>query len=139
MAHVENQAKGVDSGDSTITALTAAQQLLQQDESCQSILISGEVDFIVLRDAYYTCKHGDPIMADVTGSGCALSAITAAFAGVGDTSGLSAAVLCGLAGEQAAELAQGPGTFTMHLMDALYQLNNASIAAPLSLERHTSI
>jgi len=76
--------------------------------------------------------HGDPLMARVTGLGCASSALVAACCAVETDPVLAAGAALtayGIAGEIAAERCAGPGSFAMHLVDALAGLDEAVLAA----------
>jgi hydroxyethylthiazole kinase len=70
------------------------------------------------------------MMASVTGMGCTATALTGAFAAVND-SGFAAAVhamaLMGIAGEMAAERSNGPGSFQVSFLDALFQMQEADL------------
>ena len=66
--------------------------------------------------------RGSALLTRVTGTGCLLGALTAACAAVHDDpfeAALTATLWLDLAGETAAERAQGPGSFRVHLLDAL--------------------
>jgi len=65
--------------------------------------------------------------------GCTLSAITGAFAAVGEGSGLAATAILGVAGEIAAEQSKGPGSLQLNLLDALYQLDEETLIQRLKL------
>lgn len=67
-------------------------------------------------------SRGTPLLTRVTGTGCLLGALTAACtAVVGDPADAAraATVWLNVAGEIAAGRATGPGSFRMHLLDAL--------------------
>src|SRR6266542_2692352 len=66
----------------------------------------------------------DPLLAAITGSGCMSSALTGCFVAVDASVDGAAAALAafGVAGEDAARDAKGPGTFHANLYDALYGL-----------------
>jgi hydroxyethylthiazole kinase len=69
-------------------------------------------------------------MGKITGTGCAATAITAAFMAVNNdyfTAATEAMVIMGLAGEMAAEEADAPGTFQVKFLDALYKINAEAI------------
>ena len=66
--------------------------------------------------------------------GCTLTALTGAFAAVGDNTGLAAAAVLGVVGEIAAEQARGPGSLQMNLLDELYQLDEETLAKRLKLQ-----
>jgi hydroxyethylthiazole kinase len=86
---------------------------------------TGAVDLIEGEGARYEVAFGHPLMAKVTGLGCAASALIAAFAAVEpDRAKAAAAALTvlGLAGEKASRLAKGPGSFATALIDSIWQL-----------------
>jgi hydroxyethylthiazole kinase len=112
--------KGVDSVDSPDAALQTAKRLALRYGT--TVAVSGPVDHIT--DGERVCRvfNGDPLMTRVTGVGCALGALMAAFAAtVGD--GLLAATaatgLLTVAADAAARSARGPGSFAVALLDEL--------------------
>jgi hydroxyethylthiazole kinase len=75
-------------------------------------------------------------MTRITGSGCSASAITGAFAAVSDSPFAAAAhamAVIGIAGEMAAEISSGPGSFQMNLLDMLYNIKEADITERLKV------
>lgn len=132
LAGEASHSKGVDAMDSSQAALRAALKLADTYH-CQ-IVISGETDYIVGPDTVIALHNGHPMMPHVTGMGCSLSALTGAFAAVGEVSGLAAAATMGVAGEMAAEQAKGPGTLQVALLDALYQLDDETLKSRLKLQ-----
>jgi hydroxyethylthiazole kinase len=71
-------------------------------------------------------------MTRVTGVGCAQGAIAAACAVVGDNplqAAVAAAVLMGIAGEQAAAAARRPGSYQVALLDALDAIDGETVRA----------
>jgi hydroxyethylthiazole kinase len=90
------------------------------------VIASGEKDLIFYDDQMVTVGNGHPLMLRVTGTGCMLSAVIAAFAALGNDplESAVAGVSCfKLAGELAGKSAAGPGAFKTVLMDFLYLLN----------------
>lgn len=131
LAGAASQSKGVDALDTSDAALTAAKELVEQYQA--QVVISGATDYVVGVDATYALHNGHPMMTQVTGTGCSLSAITGAFAAIGETSGAAAAAIMGIAGELAAENVTGPGSLQVALLDALYQLDEATLTSRLKL------
>jgi hydroxyethylthiazole kinase len=89
------------------------------------VVASGAKDLIFYDDQMVMVGNGHPLMLRVTGTGCMLSAVIAAFAAVGNDSLASAVagVSCfKLAGELSGQTAAGPGDFKSGLMDFLYAL-----------------
>ncbi|WMN89400.1 hydroxyethylthiazole kinase [Vibrio parahaemolyticus] len=131
LAGEQAQSKGVDSLDSSDAALGAAQFLVA--EYGANVVISGETDYIMTKSQTVTLGNGHEMMPYVTGMGCTLSALTGAFAAVGDETGLAAAAILGVAGEIAAEQARGPGSLQLTLLDELYQLDEQTLAKRLKI------
>ena len=91
---------------------------------------SGVVDFVADRSRLAEIRIGDPLMGRITGSGCMATAMVGAFLAVEPNPFLAAAeamIAFGIAGEQAASRAAGPGTFRQLLMDAVANLDPATI------------
>ena len=94
--------------------------------------LSGETDLVTDGERVATIDNGHPLMAKVTAMGCAASALIAACLAVEpDAWRASAAALMtiGIAGELAAEKAQGPGSFAVGIIDALHNLNGPALVA----------
>ncbi|WP_105056191.1 hydroxyethylthiazole kinase [Aliivibrio sifiae] len=125
------QSKGVDALDSSDSALGAACYVAQQYQC--SVVISGETDYIVTKEAQYKLNNGHAMMPFVTGMGCSHTALTGAFAAIGDETGVAATAILGVAGEIAAEKSAGPGSLQMNLLDALYQLDEETLVRRLKL------
>jgi hydroxyethylthiazole kinase len=127
--------KGVDSQHTPDEILGEAEALSRQWHCVVSV--SGPVDIVVAGDAVVRVANGHAMMARVTGMGCTATAITGAFAAV-NPSPLQAAAhamaVMGLAGEIAAQPAQGPGTFFPHFLDALHGLDESHIARDLHMQ-----
>ena len=91
------------------------------------------IDYIVTKEQTVQLNNGHEMMPYVTGMGCTLTALTGAFAAVGDNTGLAAAAVLGVVGEIAAEQARGPGSLQINLLDELYQLDEETLAKRLKL------
>lgn len=116
--------RGVDSTAASDAALSAAQQLAESSGAI--VAVTGETDFITDGQNTWATPWGHPIMTRVVGTGCALSALVAAFtakAGKPLEAVAAACALAGLCGEQAAAASQGPGSFKAAFLDALYQIS----------------
>jgi hydroxyethylthiazole kinase len=128
--------RGVDSRDRADTALGAGRDL---HRACgATIAISGPVDLIVRGDDLIEVANGHPMMPRVTGLGCAASALVGAFAAVNPDALLAAAhamAVMGICGEVAAGASQGPGSFHVAFLDALYRLDEATVHERLRLLR----
>jgi hydroxyethylthiazole kinase len=125
------KSKGVDALDSSDSALGAA-RYVAQEYRC-NVVISGETDYVVTLDTQYQLNNGHAMMPFVTGMGCTHTALTGAFAAIGDDTGVAATAILGVAGEIAAEKSAGPGSLQMNLLDALYLLDEETLTRRLKL------
>jgi hydroxyethylthiazole kinase len=100
--------------------------------------VTGPVDHVSDGTRTLAVANGDPLLATITGSGCMSSTLTGCFAAVRPDAlvdaGASALAAFGLAGEDAAREAKGPGTFHALLYDALYALAPESLDARANIE-----
>ncbi|GAA0245867.1 hydroxyethylthiazole kinase [Marinomonas primoryensis] len=131
LAGEQGTSKGVDSMDSSEAAVGAAQYLAKTYQC--NVVVSGETDFIITADCQIKLNNGHIMMPYVTGMGCTLSALTGAFAAVGEETGLAAAAVLGVAGEIAAEQSKGPGSLQLNLLDALYLLDEETLIQRLKM------
>lgn len=139
--------RGVDSTDSAADAVAAAVDLAARTEG--AVAVSGAVDEIVgapARDGVdaggvverYRNHHDAALLTKVTGGGCALGAVIAAFLAVGpdDRPAICAALATGyytLAARQATEVSTGPGSFAVALLDRLAAISPDEFAADTGL------
>ncbi len=87
--------------------------------------VTGETDEICGDGRHATASNGDALMGQITAAGCAGSAVLAACLAVEEdrfAATLAALVAWNVAGEVAAGVAKGPGTFRAALLDALHGL-----------------
>lgn len=92
---------------------------------------SGPVDRIMSCGTVVEIRNGNPMMARITATGCALGAFAAACVAVAPYrfDGAVGAHLCfAVAGEIAADRAQGPGSYAPAFLDALYGLTQDELA-----------
>lgn len=113
--------KGV---DATIDA--EAIVAVAEDYACQQdvvISISGVTDYIIADNKLALNHSGSLLMPMITGTGCLLTAVTAAFHAI-ETDAFSAAVAAitvyGQCGERAAGKAKAPASFRDAFLDELY-------------------
>jgi hydroxyethylthiazole kinase len=96
------------------------------------LCVTGPEDLVSDGRRRFRVGNGDPLMARVTGMGCAATAVMAAFLAVDDDPAAAAAgalAIFGLAGEMAALTASGPGGFAVGFLDALHGMAPADVAA----------
>jgi hydroxyethylthiazole kinase len=89
--------------------------------------VTGPVDHVSDGERTIAVANGHELLGTVTGTGCMSTAITGCFLAVSPQEPLEAAaealVAFGVAGEDAAKGAKGPGSFHAALYDALYNLD----------------
>jgi hydroxyethylthiazole kinase len=93
--------------------------------------VTGPVDHVSDGERAAAISNGHPMLATITGTGCMSSAVTGCFISVADSAfdgAVEALVAFGVAGEDAARDAKGPGSFHVNLYDALAALDPATIA-----------
>lgn len=122
--------KGVDSTQGSEAALDAARALARDLDTV--VAVTGRTDYITDGDRLAAVHNGHPLMTRVTGLGCTATALIGAFLAVTPdalAAATDALTVLGVAGELAAERAPGPGTLQVALLDALYTLDETTIAA----------
>jgi hydroxyethylthiazole kinase len=112
--------RGVDATHAVDAAHEAARTLAADRSTV--VAVTGPVDFVTDGDRAYSVGNGHHLLSRVTGTGCAATALIAAFlAPGGDRLEATTAALAffGLAGERAAAVTTGPGSFAAALLDAI--------------------
>ena len=93
--------------------------------------VTGAVDHVSDGDRVLAVANGHELLAAVSGTGCISSAITGCFLAAKPAEPLEAAAEAlgafGVAGEEAAQGAKGPGSFHVNLYDALAALDPATL------------
>ena len=121
--------RGVDSVDSPESAAEVAVHLAIQHRTV--IAVSGPIDHITDGRRMVHVNNGHPWLTCVTGVGCALGALMAAFAAVVPDALVAAAAATAtltVAADSAAARARGPGSFAVALLDELALLGPAELA-----------
>jgi hydroxyethylthiazole kinase len=93
--------------------------------------VTGPTDHISDGERTIAVSNGHELLGTVSGTGCMSTAVTGAFLAAKPEEPLEAAaealVAFGVAGEDAARDAEGPGTFHAALYDALYNLDPTTL------------
>ncbi|KAF7032901.1 hypothetical protein CFC21_044033 [Triticum aestivum] len=126
---------GVDSSHDSGEALQAAKVLAQSSGAV--IAVSGALDFITDGEQVISASNAVAMMQKITATGCAVTALIAAFVGADPSDALDAAAcalaIFGLAGEIGMESAKGPASLRMHLIDALYGLDEQTVTSGVKI------
>lgn len=120
--------RGVDAADDVDAAVPAARFLATVTGGV--VAVSGSVDVVTDGRDLVRVSNGHPLLTKVTGGGCALGAVMAAFAATDDdrfATTVAAITVYTVAAEIAAEKATSPGTFAVAFLDALAEVDSAVI------------
>ena len=105
------------------------------------VAITGAIDIVADAEHAFAIRNGSPIMGKITGAGCMLTCVTAAYAVANKDALLEGVVAAiagmGVAGEMAAARMQpvdGNASFRTYLIDALYNLNGQALEVVARVE-----
>jgi len=106
------------------------------------IVATGAVDYVTDGKGLLTNCTGHIYLQAVTGTGCALTALTGAFIAVAPErmlGVLAALAFYGAAAEKAAVGSRGPGSFAVAFLDALYNLDETEFREILTRKQPSSL
>ncbi|WP_027360086.1 hydroxyethylthiazole kinase [Desulforegula conservatrix] len=122
--------RGVDSSLLVSDEIIESGKKLAKEKNC-IIAISGEEDFITDGNRSFSVKNGHPLMTKVTGTGCGLTAVIAAFCSVAGRDLLEPTVAAfgfyGLCAEISAGVSEKPGSFSVAFIDTIYSAGEREI------------
>ncbi|MBT2725697.1 hydroxyethylthiazole kinase [Bacillus sp. ISL-75] len=130
--------KGVDAGDVKGNiielAITSAQKLNGL------VVITGKEDVVSDGKTTYVVSNGHPILTKVTGTGCLLTSVIGAFAGVEKDllqASVAALTYYGIAAEKAAAktVEMGPGSFQIEFLNQLTLVSSEDIISHASVKK----
>lgn len=135
LAGEASEVRGPDSTQGSDEALAAAERLAREVKTI--VAVTGATDYITDGARTIRVDNGHPLLQRVTGTGCALSALVAAYVSTASNedeileAAASACAVFSVAGEEAAQKAlarhEGPGSFAVYLLDALATLDEATL------------
>ena len=98
------------------------------------IAITGAIDIVADEERAFCIRNGRPEMSAITGTGCQLSALTAAFVTANPDRSLEAASaavcamgLCGEIAYQRLTELDGNSSYRNYIIDAMYRLTPAEL------------
>lgn len=103
-------------------------QILSEKLDCV-VAVSGAIDLVVYKNQRAILRNGDSMMKSITGAGCMVTGVVAAFCACGQDAFLStmSAISCmNIAGERAKELlldTEGNASFRTHLIDSIGKID----------------
>ncbi len=102
-----------------------------------TVVVTGPIDIVTDGRRVLRIANGHSMMPRVTALGCGLTAVIGAFLAIEKDAVVAAAAgtaIYGLAGEIAAAQAKGPGSLRVLLLDALYNLDEATVEKQIKIE-----
>lgn len=117
-----NKTLGVEATHSTMQAQASTMTLAKNYQN--TVVVSGPTDFITDGHAQHSVLEGSTLMPLITGMGCTLTAVIAAFAAINRDylkSSLLATTYFGLCGTKAQHKASSPGSFRTAFIDSLHE------------------
>lgn len=98
------------------------------------IVITGAIDIVADKERAFCIRNGHPMMSAITGTGCQLSALTAAFVTANPEQTLEAAAaavcamgLCGEIAHRRLTESDGNASYRNYIIDAMYRLTPAAL------------
>jgi hydroxyethylthiazole kinase len=122
--------RGVDAAHTVDAAAPAAATIAASTGAV--VAVSGAVDLVIDGTRTASVANGDPLLTAVTGGGCALGAVMAAFAALDEdrfATTVAAVTVYTVAAELAAARATGPGSFAVAFLDALATIGPDDVVA----------
>lgn len=127
--------KGVDSSHESMDAVEAAKSLAQASGAI--VAVSGAVDIITDGQRVVGAHNGVALMQRITATGCSVTALIAAFVAIDPLHALeataSALSVFGIAGEIGMDMAKGPASLRVHLLDSLYGIDQVSVLGRVNI------
>lgn len=128
LAGAATAGKGVDSTETSDDAADAARRLAAATGSV--VAVTGATDYVTDGTRTTAIHNGHVLLTRVTGTGCTATALIGAYLGAGlpaFDAAVAGLATIGVAAEEAARNASGPGTFQVALYDALHQLDGVAL------------
>jgi hydroxyethylthiazole kinase len=129
------QIQGVDSLETGEAPVEAFKALSRKTGAV--ICVTGPIDHVTDGEKTFRIENGHPMMGNVTGTGCSASTAVAVYCAAGGATAESCAMglaVFGACGELAGEESQGPGSFQVTILDALYNAPSRDLGARLRIK-----
>lgn len=132
---------GVETVDEVDTAVDAAKRVAlhlakRSPVGKGAVAVSGTVDLVTDGERTFRLPGGSAMMTKITGAGCSLGGVTATYLAVSEplVAALSASLLYNRASEIAETRSDGPGSFQVALLDALWNVTADQVATSKIIE-----
>lgn len=107
-----------------------------------TVMATGKLDLIADRHQAFLIANGHTALSGITGTGCMVGALTAAYlpasvalAFTGIPAALLAAITMGISGEHAASGSKGPGSFQAALLDEIFCMTDSQLQNQAQIHR----
>lgn len=132
---------GVETVDEVDTAVDAAKRVARHLAKRSpvgkgAVAVSGTVDLVTDGERTFRLPGGSAMMTKITGAGCSLGGVTATYLAVSEplVAAFSASLLYNRASEIAETKSDGPGSFQVALLDALWNVTADQVATSKIIE-----
>ena len=132
---------GVEAVDEVDAAVNAAKRVARHLAKHSpvgkgAVAVSGAVDLVTDGERMFRLPGGSAMMTKITGAGCSLGGVTATYLAVAEplVAALAASLLYDRASEIAEAKSDGPGSFQVALLDALWNVTADQVAASEIIE-----
>ncbi|MGC8658247.1 MAG: hydroxyethylthiazole kinase [Desulfomonilaceae bacterium] len=128
ICRIGSKTRGVDSINSTQDAMESSVSLANSLGNV--VAVTGAIDFVTDGNRSLIIKGGSPMMARVTGTGCAASVIIGAFLAVEEDPLLATAGALAyfkVVAEKASVESRGPGSFWVRVLDELDKISSEEL------------
>ena len=126
---------GVEAVDEVDSAVDAAKRIARHlakhsPTGKGAVAVSGAIDLVTDGDRVFRLPGGSAMMTKITGAGCSLGGVTATYLAVAEplVAALAASLLYDRASEIAETQSNGPGSFQVALLDALWNVTADQVA-----------
>ncbi|MEH7383505.1 hydroxyethylthiazole kinase [Bacillus sp. JJ1533] len=139
--------KGVDAADEDVMNEGNINEMVQfakrvSKQTDAVIAITGAIDIVANQEDAFVIRNGHPMMSKITGTGCMLSAVVAAYCGANPqeilkstAAAVSAMGYCGeLAHQKVEELNGGTSSFRTYLIDTISKLDYTLLQGGMNIE-----
>ena len=127
---------GVEAVDEVDAAVDAAKRLARHltrhsPNGAGAVAVSGAVDLVTDGEHVFRLPGGSAMMTKIIGAGCSLGGVTATYLAVAEplVAAASASLLYNRASEIAEAKSEGPGSFQVALLDALWNVTAETVAS----------
>ncbi|CAA6662564.1 unnamed protein product [Spirodela intermedia] len=132
--------KGADSSHESVEAIDAAKSLALSSGAV--VAVTGAVDLVTDGKQVMAVTNGVPMLQKITATGCAVTALIAAFVAVTPQRALQATACAlavfGLAGEIGMATSRGPASLRMNLIDSLHGMDEEAVTSGVNIQHRAS-